>query len=374
MLITWKRLGYSLFCVPMLACPAGDEDSATGNDSSTSDSNSTTNADTSSSSTSNTSSTTASTTASTTTVDPDTGTSTTTTSTTTTGAEDSTSTTTGGELCEIMLPPAEECPFPAPSRTGWAPPSAPGGGADIDDYAALPDEQNGGFIMEPDAGGGIECDIWAQDCADGEKCMPWASDGGGAWDATRCSPIDPNPNAVDDPCTVQGSGVSGIDDCDLGAMCWDVDPKTNMGTCVELCSCSPDFPVCNTPNTACAISNEGVLVLCLPVCNPLDDDACPDGQGCYGLNDTFQCAPDVSGAMGAVGDECNFINVCDPGTFCAGSASVPGCGGGAAGCCSSYCSLGNDAVCLDGQECVPWFEQGQAPDECLGTVGACVSL
>ncbi|HET6585475.1 MAG TPA: hypothetical protein VFG69_18580 [Nannocystaceae bacterium] len=24
----------------------------------------------------------------------------------------------------------------------------------------------------------IECDLWAQDCAEGEKCMPWANDGG----------------------------------------------------------------------------------------------------------------------------------------------------------------------------------------------------
>lgn len=378
MLITRTRLGTAMLLLPLLACPAPD-DGATGSDTSTSgDGNPTSDtnpSDPTTSTTTSASTTTSSTmTEPTTTVDPDTGSSSITTV-STTGAEESTSTTTGGEpLCEIMLPPPRECPFPAPSRSGWASPGAPSGGGDIDDYAPLPDEQAGGFIQEPDGGGvQFECDLWAQDCMDGFKCMPWASDGGGSWNATRCSPLDPDPNAVGDPCTVEGSGVSGIDDCDIGAMCWDVDAETNMGTCIELCSCAEDFPVCNTPNTQCAISNDGVLILCLPVCNPLDEAACPDGQGCYGVGDSFQCAPDASGGVGAVGDECNFINACDPGTFCSSSDNVPGCDAGAVGCCSSFCTLGDDGMCLAGQACVPWFEQGQAPDECLGTVGACVA-
>jgi hypothetical protein len=375
MLITRTRLGTSMLLLPLLACPAPD-DGATGSDTSTMDTSPTidsTPLDPTSSSTSNTS-TTMSTTEPTTSVDPDTGTTTLTSDPSTTGADASTSTTTGdAPLCEIMLPPPRECPFPAPSRSGWAPSAAPSGGG-IDDYAPLPDEQaGGGFIQEPDGGVQFECDLWAQDCMDGEKCMPWASDGGGSWDATRCSPLDPDPNAVGDPCSVEGSGVSGIDDCDIGAMCWDVDAETNMGTCIEMCSCAENFPVCNTPNTQCAISNDGVLILCLPVCNPLDEAACPDGQGCYGVGDSFQCAPDASGQIGAVGDECNFINACDPGTFCADSGSVPGCDAGAIGCCSAFCSLGDDGDCLEGQVCAPWFEQGQAPDECLGTIGACVT-
>ncbi len=54
-------------------------------------------------------------------------------------------------------------------------------------YAAGPDEVAGGIPF-----------IWAQDCPEGEKCMPWANDGGGSWNATRCSPLDPNPSAVGD--------------------------------------------------------------------------------------------------------------------------------------------------------------------------------
>jgi hypothetical protein len=252
----------------------------------------------------------------------------------------------------IELPPPEMCPFaPEPEPT-------------ID-----------GFVIEPTnplGGGAIECDIFAQDCPDGEKCMPWANDGGSSWNATQCSPLDPAPVPIGGDCTVEGSGVSGIDNCELGAMCWSVDPETNMGYCIEMCSCSPDTPVCETANTVCNISNGGVLALCLPVCNPNDPAACPDGDVCVPSGDYFFCAPDASGEQGAAGDPCEFINVCDPGLFCASAAAVPGCVG-AQGCCSSFCTEGDDDNCLAGQSCAPWYEVGQAPDECLGTVGACAA-
>ena len=73
------------------------------------------------------------------------------------------------------------------------------------------------------------CSTFAQDCPPGFKCMPWASDGGNSWNATRCVPIAPDPNAPGEPCTVEGSGVSGLDDCDGTSMCWDVDPDTLEG-------------------------------------------------------------------------------------------------------------------------------------------------
>ena len=55
----------------------------------------------------------------------------------------------------------------------------------------------------------------------------WANDGGGAWNATKCEEIPPEPDGVGEPCTVEISGTSGVDTCVLGAMCWDVDPETN---------------------------------------------------------------------------------------------------------------------------------------------------
>jgi hypothetical protein len=237
-------------------------------------------------------------------------------------------------------------------------------------------EPEDGFVIEPmfpQGGINIECDIFLQDCPDGDKCMPWANDGGGSWNATRCSPLDPAPVDIGGDCTVEGSGVSGIDNCVLGSMCWDVDPMTNMGYCLELCSCTPVNPVCNTPNTTCAIVNNGVLPLCLGVCNPLDVDACADGEVCVASGDYFLCAPDASGDLGAAGDPCEFINVCDPGLFCAQADSVPGCAG-SFGCCSSLCTVGDDGNCEVGQECVPLYEEGSAPDECLGSVGGCAAL
>ncbi len=214
-----------------------------------------------------------------------------------------------------------------------------------------------------------ECDIWAQDCPEGEKCMPWANDGGGSWNALKCSPIGPNPGQSGDECTVEGSAVSGIDSCDLGLLCWFVDDM-NMGSCLDQCTGSVDAAMC-PGGTVCDITNEGVLTLCLPTCDPLLVN-CKDGEICFysGQAGNFICDFDGSGEAGAYGDPCEFINVCDPGLFCANPDAVPGCN--ANGCCSEYCDLNEPNTCAgmdDGQECVAWFEMDAPPG--LDHVGAC---
>ena len=115
-----------------------------------------------------------------------------------------------------------------------------------------------------------------------------------------------------------------------------------------------------------------MLALCLPGCDPLVQD-CQPGEGCFPVGDTFVCAPDSSGDQGAYGDGCEFINVCDPGLYCAFPELVPDCVG-ASGCCTPFCDL-TDAgfVCPgagDGQECISFFEEGQAPPG-LEDVGVC---
>ncbi len=232
-----------------------------------------------------------------------------------------------------------------------------------------------GFIEDPDGGGvSFECDIFAQDCPEGEKCMPWSNDGGGAWNATRCSPVSENPGQAGDECSVEGSGTSGIDDCDIGVMCWDVDPKTNIGTCVAMCTGDEANPICEDPDTNCSIANDGAIVLCLPSCDPILQD-CPEGQACYPINEDWSCAPDASGEMGVYGDPCEFINVCDPGLICLGAASTPNCQG-AAGCCTEVCDLtdpAGDDQCSgsgEGQTCQAWYEEGAAPPG-YEDVGAC---
>ncbi len=216
-----------------------------------------------------------------------------------------------------------------------------------------------------------DCDLWAQDCPDGEKCMPWANDGGNSWNSARCSPVDDAPGQDGDECTVEGSGVSGIDSCGIGLMCWNVNEENN-GTCVPFCGGSEANPTCDDPDTNCVIANDGFLILCLPNCDPLLQD-CNEGEACYPINDGFACAPDASGTAGLFGDACEFINACDAGLFCANAEAVPDCQG-SQGCCSTFCDLSAadpNAACEGaGQECVTWYEEGQSPPG-SEDIGAC---
>jgi hypothetical protein len=240
------------------------------------------------------------------------------------------------------------------------------------------DDDGIGFIEQPDGGGVTnECDQWTQDCPAGEKCMPWANDGGSAWNATRCSPVSANPGQIGDECMVEGSGVSGVDNCDLGSMCYYVDPETSLGICVGFCLGSADAPQCD-PGYLCSISNNGVLTLCRRTCDPLLQDCESDGTACLPAAgaDGFVCIVDASGETGAVGDPCEFLNACDPGHWCAAAEAVPGCTS-AMGCCTEFCDLTEpdpDAGCslsAQGAACEPWWEEGQAPPS-LEHVGACV--
>ena len=170
------------------------------------------------------------------------------------------------------------------------PPGDMGMGGGDDDGA---DEDGGAgtggiFVSEPDGGGtGFECDVFAQDCPTGEKCVPWANDGGSEWNATRCSPVADDPGAPGDPCTVQGGPTSGIDDCDQQAYCWDVDPA-NQGTCVAICMGDEASPACRDDQW-CFVGYDGTVAVCLSeaMCGP--DGACQ--CMCIGEGDP-DCAPD----------------------------------------------------------------------------------
>jgi hypothetical protein len=229
------------------------------------------------------------------------------------------------------------------------------------------------FIVPTDVMvGGVECDNWAQDCPEGQKCMPWADGGSTAWNGTKCTDVQPNPGQPGDECTVEGSAVSGVDSCDKGVMCWDVDPNTNMGICVGMCTGSVEAPMCDSEFT-CFVSNDGVLNLCLKICDPLaqdcaGDDVCipnPQGQG------EFTCVLDASGEEGQQFDPCEYINSCDAGLFCALPANAMECDPAATGCCLPFCDLENPGMCPGaGQSCLAWFEQGTAPPG-YETVGYC---
>lgn len=278
-----------------------------------------------------------------------------------TGASTSTSST--GVSPTTSVPPTTTDPsgVDVTSGTGSSGPSATS--RTTDDTSG-----NNTFLIDPDyVGVDVECSLFEQDCARGEKCNIWANDGGNAWNATRCVPVDRAPAGPAESCTVEGSGVSGIDSCDLGSVCWDVDADTLEGTCVSFCSGSKEAPICEGAGLSCIGSN--LFFLCLPTCDPLAQD-CDDGDACYVQEDTTLCTPSVSGKAGALFQTCFFVNGCDPGSNCTDAATVGQCNVGAEDCCTPFCDL-EDPTCPEGTQCISAFSEGSAPsgNEDVGVCG-----
>jgi hypothetical protein len=220
------------------------------------------------------------------------------------------------------------------------------------------------FVIPPDGGGANECDPKAQDCPDGEKCTAWANDGGTFWNANRCVDVS-GVGVGGDLCMVEGSDVSGIDDCDVGFICMNTNEE-NIGTCIQFCT--GDNEDCEMDNV-CAIYNDGVLPICLVGCDPLLQN-CPEQQECIDTpNGAFICFTDASGEAGAAGDACpasDGENSCDPGMWCGSGAF--GCED--VNCCTPYCDL-TDPVCGSPNECVAFFGEGNAPPG-YEDVGVCI--
>ncbi len=214
-----------------------------------------------------------------------------------------------------------------------------------------------------------ECDVFAQDCLDGDKCVAWAMGGGGAWNATKCVK-ETGKKIAGDGCMTEGGGVSGIDDCAKGNMCWNVNDK-NEGICVALCTGTEMAPKCD-PGLACAIANNGVLNLCLPACDPLLQD-CDGTDVCIPNLDKFVCVLDASGDGGKQNDPCEFANNCDKGLICLNiAAASPDCMKGSTGCCSPFCDLAKqDTPCPNGTECVQFFDPMMPIPPGFEDVGVC---
>jgi hypothetical protein len=225
------------------------------------------------------------------------------------------------------------------------------------------------FIVPVDVASPGECSTFEEDCPPGSKCMPFASGNSGTWNSTKCVPVMQDPAGPGEPCFVEESGVSGVDNCDFHAMCFFVDQATLQGRCVAMCSGSPQVPVC-PPESQCIIANDGVLTVCLPTCDPLDIASCNPGEVCVFSTDAFLCVSDISQDDGDFPDGCEFLNECDPGFACIAPSLVPQCGQDESGCCSPYCDLGQPNLCPPGLACAPWFDQGQAPPG-LEDVGVC---
>ncbi len=227
--------------------------------------------------------------------------------------------------------------------------------------------------LDPTTGGGAnnQCDVWTQDCPDGQKCTAYADDGTDHWNSTHCVPVVDDPALPGDACTIADSVASGVDNCEKGSFCWYMDYVTLQGTCVPACTGSADAPVCPEKRD-CDISNNGTLLLCLETCDPLVP-SCPADQLCFSSGDgNFICDLDNSGDAGVYGDPCAFVNSCNYGLFCAYPEEVPGCNN-SEGCCSEFCELLADPITCTGapmQTCEPWFNEGAAPPG-LEDVGYC---
>jgi hypothetical protein len=200
-----------------------------------------------------------------------------------------------------------------------------------------------------------QCDEFLQNCPPGQKCTAWANNGGSAWNATKCVDVT-GTKGPGEECTAEGGAATGIDDCQKGAMCWYVNKDTNMGTCVALCTGTPDAPVCD-PGFDCALASDGVLNLCLPKCDPLLQD-CPGDYLCIpSYDDDFICVVDASGDPGKTNDPCEFINSCDKGLACSPTATASSaCMQDATGCCQPFCDFSMMEPCPNpDQKCVQWF-------------------
>lgn len=226
-----------------------------------------------------------------------------------------------------------------------------------------------GFLCDPDVGGGaIQCSLFNQDCPVGEKCAPWATDGGSSWNAAKCVPVADDPDAVGESCTAEGGGVSGIDTCNAESMCFNVDSDTNIGECYAFCEGDPSAPVCD-PGHACPISGDGVLSICVPTCDPTNPASCTESEACLPWANDFLCAP-ATDQDGAFLDPCEFLNACEAGLICSSAGSVDDCQP-ESGCCTPFCTL-EKPECPGTTACEPYFGEGQAPVG-LEHVGVCIN-
>lgn len=228
------------------------------------------------------------------------------------------------------------------------------------------DEPGTSFITDPEGpfcpllppgtqGHCTPCSPWNQNCETGYACKPWANDGSETWGSVRCSPVDPQPDRPGEPCTVQGSGWSGLDSCEAGALCWNVDAETLGGQCVSMCQGNFDDPVCGAGET-CVIANDGQLTLCLPACSPIDS-ICGDGFGCYPTwSDGFACLREGEN----VHLDDLFHPQCPSGSFMTENG------------CAAFCDLTVEGECEADSTCEPYYVRVSAPPG-LERVGACMA-
>jgi hypothetical protein len=171
-------------------------------------------------------------------------------------------------------------------------------------------------------------------CASGRKCTDFMGN-------SRCAPDGTVPEGG--ACT----SADGIDDCAAGSLCRD-------GVCTRICAVGSGE--CNCSRVSSLFTDQDDIGVCVPSCDPIGQD-CPAGQGCYIAGDPLTvCA---GAGMVPVGESCQFVNSCAPGSSCAfqyQDRSEPEC--------IAHCAVGS-ASCGPNAQCV------QASDQ-SATIGVCI--
>lgn len=236
------------------------------------------------------------------------------------------------------------------------------------DPSTTADESSGGFIVPPDGGISGQCDPKLQDCPEGEKCSAVSPSPGEPWGVNTCVPVMGD-SVVGDTCNIMDGKYTGLDNCDKGLICLLTDDDGNGGACVEFCDTNDQ---CNMSAANCVVYNDGSLPICLSSCDPLVQD-CPGGQACYSsAGDLFVCFKESAmPGEGMPGDQCQYVNQCQQGSFCANAMAVAGCPPESNGCCTPYCPVSEgSAPCQDTEECLAFFAEGMAPPG-YENVGVC---
>ena len=173
---------------------------------------------------------------------------------------------------------------------------------------------------------------------------------------------------------------SGIDDCDAGSFCWNIQSGNGKGTCMPLCQGTPDAPECPDGTRCMRHPSFGEVAVCMEMCDPLlepkdgeytctgSDAECPPAL-CFPIAATGglfygYVFPDAPGP----GEQCNALG-CKAGALCLPASETEACGGSS--CCATFCDLLSPG-CEGGTVCKSVFQPGAALEN-VEHVGACLT-
>jgi hypothetical protein len=210
----------------------------------------------------------------------------------------------------------------------------------------------------PPAQGEEQCDPFAQDCPSGFHCLPWLDEYGADIGAFVCAPLAGDPAGRYEACTEDSATCS--DDCEAGTYCY---PETPMGSgalCLGMCGSDGDDEAC-LAGEKCVTCATCLVGSCLPSCDPLAPQCPDDASACLWYEDDGFICMIGEPVVGALGDECEYVNWCSEGLVCVDASMVGTCAG--PGCCTETCDLvDGDPACSDPTHaCHSPYPPGLAP-------------